>query len=526
MDKNHWFAIGVAWSLAAAPLPALAGNVLTNPGFESDPPGQSQNIPGWTLYGANTYNETGSTAAHTGSNYFKVYQAFNGVVNYNGIHQDYISGPGASYTADGWAQTMSSDTLAGGNVAWMEVTFRDANANTLALYRSSLITTNAIATGAFPKSAWIDLPVTNQYNPNTLVITNTTRTLTAPPGAYFVRFQVVFQGDAAYSAGSVYFDDLNLNLAGAPPYGDWNIVWSDEFNGTAINTATWTFETGNNGGWGNNELEYYTSNAANAYVSNGLLHITALPQATNGFSFTSARMKTEGLVSWLYGRFEWRARLPAGAGFWPALWFLGTNITSVGWPDCGEMDVMENNGAALTNVQGSLHSGSDETAVYTLPNGESVTSFHTYVLDWAANSFLWYVDGHLYEMQTNWSSSLGAYPAPFNEPCFMLMNLAVGGSYVGYPSVATIDANGGFPGDMQVDYVRVYNTTPPLQISVTRTNNSFLLSWPGNIIAHLQAQLTPANHPMTTNWSDVTPSPNPFLVNPTNSNAFYRLESP
>ena len=452
MNKTFLTLNGICFCLAIAVTPLMAGNVLTNPGFESDAPGQSQNIIGWTWYGqpwGNTFNETGPDA-HGGTNYFKVFQGFTGSVNYSGIYQDYISGPGAAYVADGWAKTLSTDTLAGQNVAWLEVTFRDATANTLALYRSSLISTNTILAGAFPKNTWVDLPVTNQYDLNTYTITNRTSSLVAPSGTYFVRYQVVFQGDAAGANGSVYFDDLNLNLTSAAPYGDWNIVWSDEFNGVAIDTNTWTYDTGNGGsnpGWGNNELEYYTSRTNNAYVAGGLLHIVAQQESTNGFNYTSARMKSQGLASWKHGRFEWRASLPAGTGFWPALWFLGTNITSVGWPACGEMDVMENNGAALTNVQGSLHSGSDETAIYTFPNGGSVTNFHNYVLDWSSNAFLFYVDGHLYEMQTNWSSSLGAaYPAPFNQPCFIIMNLAVGGNYVGNPSVTTINANGGFPG--------------------------------------------------------------------------------
>jgi beta-glucanase (GH16 family) len=517
--------IGIVLGLAAAATSALAGDVLTNPGFELDPSGQNSDIIGWTLYGENTYNETG-TNAHSGSNYFKVYQAFSGSVNYDGIYQDYISGPGATYTADGWAETISSDTLAGQNVAWIEVTFRDANANVLALYRSSLITTNAIFTRAFPTNVWTDLAVTNQYNPTTYVITNTVTSLVAPAGTYFVRCQLLFEGDAAYSAGSVYFDDINLNLTGASAYGDWNITWSDEFNGTAINTNVWTYDYGNNDGWGNSELQYYTSNPQNAYVSNGFLHITALQQSIDGYSFTSALLKTEGLVSWQYGRFAWRASLPAGTGFWPALWFLGDNLPTAGWPACGEMDVMENNGDAITNVQGSLHSGSDETAVYTFTGGDSVTNFHIYVLDWSTNSFIWYVDGHLYEMQTSWSSSLGAYPEPFNNPSFMIMDLAVGGQYLGYPSVAAIEANGEFPGQMLVDYVRVYNQTSPLMISVSPTNNGFLLSWPNNIVAHLQSQLGPANLASSANWSNLTQSANPFFVNPTNSNAFYRLQSP
>jgi beta-glucanase (GH16 family) len=527
LTRLHKF-IGTISGLSASLLPLMAGNMLTNPGFESDPIGQTQTLPGWSSYGGNAYSETSPTAARSGTNYFKVYQAFNGQLNYTGIYQDYISGPGATYTADGWAKTISTDVLAGQNAAWIEVTFRDANANVLALHRSSLITTNDIATGAFPKSNWTDLPITNQCNPNTYAVTNTTARLVAPPGTYFVRYQVVFQGDAAYSGGSVYFDDLTLNLTSAAPYGDWNIVWSDEFSGTVINTNTWTYNLGA-GGWGNNELEYYTSRTNNAYVAGGLLHIVAKKEATNGASFTSARMLSQGRVSWRYGRFEWRARFPAGTGFWPALWLLGTNITSVGWPGCGEIDVMENSGAVVTNVQGSLHSGSDETAIYTFPAGGSVTNFHTYVLDWNTNAFLWYVDGQLYQMQTNWWSSLGAYPTPFDKPCFIIMNLAVGGNYLATngvnPSIADINKST-FPAEMQVDYVRVYNPTAPLKISLIRTNNALLLSWPSNIVGHVQTQFNPPDFGLGTNWSDQSPLSNPFAVSPTNSRAFYRLQSP
>jgi len=523
MNKKNWTALGISLGLAISATPLLAGNVLTNPGFESD---QNQILAGWTAYGGNAYGETSPTVAHGGTNYFKVYQAFNGQVNYTGIYQDYISGPDATYSADGWGYILSSDKLAGQNTAWIEVTFRDANANVLALFRSALITTNLIASGTFPVNTWVDLPVTNQYNPGTQTITNTVAQLVAPTGTYFVRYQIMLQGDANYAGGSVYFDDLNLNLTSAAPYGNWNIVWSDEFNGTNIDAHTWTFDLGT-GGWGNNELEDYTSRTNNAYVANGLLHIVAQKESIGGASFSSARMKTEGLAAWRYGRFEWRARFPAGTGFWPALWFLGTNITSVGWPGCGEMDVMENNGAALAKVQGSLHSGSDETAVYTFPDGGSVTNFHNYVLDWNTNAFLWYVDGHRYEMQTNWNSNLGAaYPAPFDQPCFIIMNLAVGGNYVGNPGVSTVGANGGFPGDMQVDYVRVYNSTAPLKISLIRTNNSLLFSWPSNVVGHLQAQFDPPGAGLGTNWSDLTQPSTSATIVPTNFSVFYRLRSP
>jgi beta-glucanase (GH16 family) len=261
------------------------------------------------------------------------------------------------------------------------------------------------------------------------------------------------------------------------------------------------------------------------YVSGGLLHIVARQESYNGANYTSARLKSEGLFSAMYGRFEWRAKLPQGVGFWPALWLLGANITSVGWPDCGEIDVMENKGDALTNVQGSLHSGSDETRVYALPDGGSVTSFHTYTLDWATNSILWYVDGHLYETQTNWSSGVGAYPAPFNQPFFLIMNLAVGGNYVGNPSDATINSNSVFPAEMQVDYVRLYRQTGPLQISISRSNSAALLTWPAGVICHLQTE-TDILSSNPADWTTLGTATNSLVLAPTARSAFFRLSSP
>ncbi len=502
---------------------ARADNILTNPGFESDP-GPSQNIVGWTRYGPNDYNETNSPA-RTGSNYFKVYQAFTGLVNSSGIYQDNISAPGVVFSANGWAYTLSTDKVAGQNAVWIEVTFRDAQTKILALYRSAVITTNTIATGKFPVNQWINLPTTNQYDPNTFAITNTTANLVAPAGTSFVRYQIVFQGDANNSNGSMYFDDLTLNRSQGAAMGNWNIVWSDEFNGAAIDTSVWAFDIGNgSGGWGNNELEYYTSSFQNAYVSGGLLNIVARQQSMGGRNYTSARMKTQGLFSKTYGRFEWRAKFPQGAGFWPALWMLGTNINSAGWPACGEIDVMENNGSSPTNVQGSIHSGSDATKVYTLP-GSSVTNFHSYLLEWTPNAINWFVDGLLYESQTNWSSSLGAYPEPFDRPFFLIMNLAIGGNYLGNPSTNTINAGSAFPATMQVDYVRIYDQTSPLQISLTRSNSNVVLTWPTNIVCHLQAQTNINASGLTTNWFDLNTATSPYVTAPS-SGVFYRLASP
>lgn len=505
--------------------PSVSSNLLSNPGFESDAASENQTFPGWTIFGPNTYNETGAAAAHSGNNYLKIFQDFSaGHVNYSGIYQDYISGPGATYTADGWLYASSSDLLAGQNSAWVEITFRDANANILALYRSAIVTN--LSGGTFPTDLWLDLPATNECNPATLQVTNTVSRLVAPPGTYFVRYQVTLRGDGNGSGGSVYFDDLKLLNTGNTPYGDWNIVWSDEFNGTNIDTTTWTYDTGNGGsnlGWGNNELEYYTTN--NAYVANGLLHIVAQKESKNGFNYTSARLKSEDLFSLKYGRVEWRAKLPLGTGCWSALWLLGANFSDIGWPACGEIDVMENNGSNPSTIQSSLHSGSDETGYYNFINGDVAFGFHTYTLDWATNVILFYVDGHLFESQTNWSSSNGSYPFPFNQPFFFIMNLAIGGNYIGNPDINAINSGTSFPAEMQVDYVRVYNPTQPLKLSLIRTNNNLIVSWPSNIVGHLQAQFNPAGG-LGTNWTDQMQYSNPAQLNPTNGSGFFRVESP
>ena len=515
----------------------FAGNVLANPGFETG------DLTGWTTYGANNYVISNSAIAHSGAYFYKVYQAFNGQVNTTGIYQDYISNPGMIYAANGWAYTLSSDVLAGQNIAWMEVTFRDDGGNILALYRSSLITTNAIATRAFPENTWVDLAVTNQYDPNTLQITNTATVLTAPDGTSFVRCQIVFQGDPYYSNGSVYFDDLTLNQISATYFGNnWNIVWDDEFNGASLNTNNWTYDIGNGfysdgfyvSGWGNNELEYYTSRTNNVYVAGGLLHIHAREESYDGQSYTSGRIKTIGLFSKTYGRFEWRAALPQGVGFWPALWMLPENSPYGGWPNSGEIDVMENNGAVTNQEGGTIHfGGADGDDVYfgqtyTFVTGDSVANFHVYLLQWTTNSIHWFVDGHLYETQTNWWSNVGTstdtypYPAPFNQPFYILMNLAIGGDYLGNPDTNSINAS--LPGELLVDYVRVYDQTAPLQISTIQSNGFIILNWPTNIVCHLQAQTNSLNG---TNWCDLETATNPYAISPgSTGDVFYRLESP
>jgi beta-glucanase (GH16 family) len=271
---------------------------------------------------------------------------------------------------------------------------------------------------------------------------------------------------------------------------DWQVTWSDEFDGSTVDTTKWVFEFGNNNGWGNGEREYYTNRTTDAYVAGGALHIVAKRESVGGFPYTSARMKTQGLFSKKYGKFEFRAKLPRGLGYWPALWMMGTNITSVSWPACGEIDVMEFNGSWSNRVQGTIHysdSGNNhqqQTAYRLLPTppGDPVTNFHTYAVEWTTNSIKWLVDGSVVQTWTNWSSSTGPYPAPFNQPFFILMNLAIGGSYLSNPTDAQINAGTVFPGEMQVDYVRAYDyvaslPSVPTGLTVSPGDTEVFLSW-------------------------------------------------
>jgi beta-glucanase (GH16 family) len=292
-----------------------------------------------------------------------------------------------------------------------------------------------------------------------------------------------------------------------------SLVWSDEFNGASIDLTKWTFEIGNgadegNPGWGNHELEYYTSNSANAYVTNGFLHIHAQSEVTSSdegtFYYTSARMKTQGLYSKTYGRIEWRASLPQGTGFWPALWMLGVNIDGIGWPGCGEIDVVENNGTPNFE-QGSIHSGSDATKKFLFSGTNSVTGFHVYDLDWTTNSIIWSVDGVGYETQTVWSSSTGnPYPFPFNQPFFFLMNMAVGGDYLGNPSMSSINPN--MPGEMVIDYMRVYDyVAGPIVTNIVPfvLQPGVALNWPTIVSTNYQPQWTATLLSTSTPWSNL-----------------------
>jgi uncharacterized protein (TIGR03437 family) len=254
----------------------------------------------------------------------------------------------------------------------------------------------------------------------------------------------------------------------------WKLVWSDEFNGaagTAPNPANWNFDLGG-GGWGNGEAEVYTSSLNNAFLDGkGNLVIRAIKDAQG--NYTSARLQTGAPgagtstadLSWQYGLIQARIKLPFGKGVWPAFWMLGENIGTVGWPTCGELDIMENFGTFNNNV--SINNGTPHgpgfsnvlglSKQYTLPFGETVhDDFHVYSIQWSQDSIIWSVDGTPYNTVTPASLPAGS-TWPFNAPAFILLNLAIGGSstFLGTP-----DASVNFPQDMLVDWVRVYQAAP------------------------------------------------------------------
>lgn len=267
---------------------------------------------------------------------------------------------------------------------------------------------------------------------------------------------------------------LLVLVIAAAPAGTWSqstpppsarahvLTWSDEFsgaNGSLPDSSKWVMETGG-GGWGNHELESYTSRAQNAHVQDGNLVITAIKENYTGpdgiaREYTSARLKTLGKFDQKYGRFEARIKLPQGQGIWPAFWMMGNNIEKVDWPGCGEIDVMENIGKEPAIVHGTIHgpgySGAGGlSASYTLPSGKFADDFHIFAVEWEAAAIRFYVDGNLYRTLTPTDLPAGTAWA-YDHPFFILLNVAVGGDWPGNPDKTTV-----FPQAMLVDYVRVY----------------------------------------------------------------------
>jgi beta-glucanase (GH16 family) len=265
------------------------------------------------------------------------------------------------------------------------------------------------------------------------------------------------------------------------PGDDLTLVWSDEFDGATLDPEVWFFESGDgsqygfgqNGstpGWGNNELQYYLPDSAE--LANGVLSITARREVVEGYNHTSARINTQDRFAFKYGRIEASIKLPAGKGLWPAFWMLPQDTDYGNWAASGEIDIVEAvnlDGSGSDEIFGTIHFGGEFPANssaetrYT-PSADITTEFHTYAIEWDATEIRWYYDDMQYAMQNAWSSTAAPFPAPFDQPFHILLNLAVGGNFPGSPDGTTV-----FPAVMEVDYVRVYSgeDVPPAPVEPT-----------------------------------------------------------
>ena len=242
---------------------------------------------------------------------------------------------------------------------------------------------------------------------------------------------------------------LNLFLVPFLALSQLTLTWSDEFNGPGLDLTKWKFDIGQgNWGWGNNELQYYTNSISNVNIDTGYLRITAKNESFGPANYTSARIKTKDLFEFKYGRVEARMKVPYGQGLWPALWMLGANIDAVGWPNCGEIDIMEHinnetviHGTHHYHSNGHLYAGGSAAC--------DAATFQVYSIEWTPNYIKWFLNDVLY-YETNISAS-AVSKEEFHEPFFFLINLAVGVLWPGYQNSTTP-----FPSSLYVDYIRVY----------------------------------------------------------------------
>lgn len=281
--------------------------------------------------------------------------------------------------------------------------------------------------------------------------------------------------------------DVTALNAGCDP-NEWRLIWQDEFDGEHLDSTKWACEIGNGffhgpernwvAGWGNDELQYYTSDSLNVAVRDGCLRITAQRESRGGCEFTSARLRTRAapgrsLFSMRYGRIEARASAPLGKGLWSALWLLPAVEHYGFWPASGEIDMIEIVGDRMDEYLGSLHFGapypqrSHVTHTHGFPRGQRIDDFHDYALEWDPGEIRWFFDGHCWARQSAWWScsrsvdgrgqpprdktDLNAFPAPFDQPFELLVNLAVGGGLPGAPNASTV-----FPATFSIDHIRVF----------------------------------------------------------------------
>ena len=282
-----------------------------------------------------------------------------------------------------------------------------------------------------------------------------------PPGSsctvtnygYTNRFLNVTDGNL--SLETYYYASCDISTSGETGE-DWILLWSDEFDAPDIDMTKWSYEVGTgNWGWGNGEAQYYTDNSNNSFIEDGKLIIKAIRQSYSGSDYTSARMVTRNKGDWTYGRIEVRAKLPAGTGTWPAIWMMPTDSEYGGWPDSGEIDIMEHVGFDPGAIHATCHNDTYNWYDGIPPPGGELNvndfdeNFHTYTLEWTESSLKWFVDETLYYTYSN-TSSWSTWP--YNYDFFIILNIAIGGTWGGQQGID----DGIFPVQMEVEYVRVY----------------------------------------------------------------------
>ncbi len=264
---------------------------------------------------------------------------------------------------------------------------------------------------------------------------------------------ITIKNDDSGGGSSIIIPTTGANSPTA--YSGYNLVWADEFQGSVVDENNWSFEIGNNNGWGNNELEYYKKENSIIH-ENEYLIITAKPEQTGEFEYTSSRLISKGKKEFTFGRVDIRAAMPIGQGIWPALWTLGADIGTNSWPACGEIDIMEFLGHDPDRVHGTAHWGSNTgnhkykgSSILSGNEGDFTETFHVFTIVWEKDKIEWKVDDKkFYEIK---SAEMEGQPYPFNKPQFFLINLAVGGNWPGYPDETTT-----FPQRFIVDYIRVF----------------------------------------------------------------------
>jgi len=403
-----------------------------------------------------------------GQNYYDNSGVWQGPTQTGTIYQEFLPSNtpglivGTSIHARGMRKVFSIDPLTGGST--FSFGFKFMNSSNVEISRSVTTLTSA----NFTADKWLPLTVN----------------ATIPTGTEKVQLISEFVQNASSDKGSVYLDDLSIGFGTIDATttvlsSTYSLVWSDEFDGTTLNSANWTAETGG-GGWGNNEQQTYTSNSENLSVGGGSLLIQA---KKSGTTWTSARIISQDKRSFRYGKIEFRAKLPSGVGPWPAAWMMGNNISSVGWPACGEIDVMEwrGNPTSDANTVGhALHSPSHYGGSPLQPATRSAvanpsTQFHTYAVLWESDKVTFSVDG------VDKATLTPVDQAAFQQEFFLLLNLAMGGNYVGNTIASSLTS-----ASYEVDYVRVYQlaeatiTAPvapaaPTFSSVTSTG--FTVNW-------------------------------------------------